>query len=246
MANQIHQKQVWSFFTGAMGLDLGLEEAGLQTSLAVECDADCRGTIRKNRPNILLPDYPSTAPGDVTSISGSDLRNLTGFDDEVFLMIGGPPCQSFSPGGKRAALSDPRGNLIYHYLRLIEEVCPRFFLLENVGNLVTAAIKHRPIDDRPGKQWSLKKYSQKSLQCMDGNLRLEEDELSGSAIRKILNDMRSLGYSLNFGVLNSADYGAPQKRLRFILLGSSHSYAPELPPRSHTEFPGNNEAFEPY
>ena len=79
-------------------------------------------------------------------------------DDDVYLMVGGPPCQSFCPGGKRAALSDPRGNLIYTYLRLVDQVRPRHFLLENVANLVTAAIRHRPIAHRPGKKWNLSSY----------------------------------------------------------------------------------------
>lgn len=63
------------------------------------------------------------------------------------MMLGGPPRQPFSSAGKRAALSDPRGNLVYEYIRLISEVCPRFFVFENVANLVTATLRHRKIKD---------------------------------------------------------------------------------------------------
>ena len=80
------------------------------------------------------------------------------FKGDVFLMVGGPPCQSFSSGGKRAALTDPRGNLIYTYLNLVGQVRPQYFVLENVAQLVTAAVRHRPIAERPGKAWNLSSY----------------------------------------------------------------------------------------
>jgi DNA (cytosine-5)-methyltransferase 1 len=149
---------------------------------------------------------------DIAGLSGKDVRTAADHDGEVFLMVGGPPCQSFSSGGKRAALSDPRGNLIYEYLRLISEIRPQYFVLENVGNLATAALRHRPIKDRPGQHWNLKKY-----QHDDG---LDEDEKSGSAIRQILADVEALDYGVSFGVLDSADFGAAQHRLRFVMIGS--------------------------
>src|SRR5438132_1348555 len=129
---------VWSFFSGAMGLDLGIASEGLEPSLAVEIEPTFCETIAANRPELRM------LQADVSKLSGDDLRRLTG-QDEVDLMVGGPPCQSFCPGGTRAALSDPRGNLIFEYLRLIGEVRPKRFVLENVANLVTAAIRHRPI-----------------------------------------------------------------------------------------------------
>ena len=129
-------------------------------------------------------------------------------------MVGGPPCQSFSPGGKRTSLSDPRGNLIYEYLRLIREVAPRYFIFENVANLTTAALRHRPIAERPGRHWSLKRYDTEWPEGDGSAPPLAEDELSGSAIRQILRDIEQLGYYVTFGVLDAADYGAPQHRLR--------------------------------
>lgn len=216
--------EIWSFFSGAMGLDLGFESAGLRPTLAVERDQWCRKTIALNRPDLdLLPE------GDVTRIDGAALRRHRRFDGEVTLMVGGPPCQSFSTGGKRSGLTDPRGNLIYTYMNLIREVQPRYFVLENVANLVTAALRHRPINERPGKHWSLKKYAGQSAPTEDGIVPLEPDELSGSAIRQLLTDFRELGYEINFGVLNSADFGAPQKRQRLVMLGARGAAPPVLP-----------------
>jgi DNA (cytosine-5)-methyltransferase 1 len=94
---------VVSLFPGGMGLDLGLEEAGIETALAVEVDPFCCATIRTNRTGL---DVWET---DVRQIDGASIRTRLGRPGDVFLMVGGPPCQSFCPGGKRAALSDPRG-----------------------------------------------------------------------------------------------------------------------------------------
>jgi len=216
--------EIWSFFSGAMGLDLGLERAGLGPTLMVENDRWCRETIKSNRPEVDL--HPV---GDVSKLSATSLREHRAFDGEVTLMVGGPPCQSFSTGGKRSALNDPRGNLIYTYMHLIGQVRPRYFVLENVANLVTAALRHRPISKRPGKQWSLKKYGEKGAPREDGIEPLAPDEMSGSAIRQILSDFRELGYAINFGVLNSADFGAPQKRQRLLIIGAKGGQHPSFP-----------------
>jgi DNA (cytosine-5)-methyltransferase 1 len=227
--NQIirQQREVWSFFSGAMGLDLGLEAAGLVPTLANEINSTFCRTVRANRPSLDLIE------GDVSRLSGDDLRKRRDFDGDVFLMAGGPPCQSFSSGGKRAGLNDPRGNLIYEYFRLISEVRPRYFILENVANLTTAALRHRPISERPGKHWSLKRYGGSLNQDLNGVKALEEDEMSGSALRQIVNDATNLGYHITFGVLDAADYGAPQHRLRFVMLGSRDCPAAALPSPTH-------------
>ncbi len=233
-----NRRHIWSFFTGGMGLDVGLGRAGFKTTLAVEVEKDCRRTIQTNRPDIFLPEIPLEAPGDIQGLTGDILRQQANVDGDVFLMHGGPPCQSFCTGGKRAALNDPRGNLIYHYLRMVGEVRPRFFIMENVGSLLTAAIKHRPIKLRPGQHWSLKKYAEGKVKSADGFPPLSKEEMSGSAIRQILKDAKRLGYSLSFGLLNSADFGAPQKRYRFIILGSRDRGSVEFPHPSHSETGG--------
>lgn len=149
-------------------------------------------------------------------------------------MVGGPPCQSFSPGGNRSGLSDPRGNLIYEYMRLISEVRPRYFVFENVANIVTAALRHRPISERPGKKWNLSAYKDNNINGTDGALALDQEEMAGSAIQQILKDYLSIGYQINFGVVDAADYGAAQHRLRFVMLGARDGFlVPQIPTPSH-------------
>ena len=223
----MNNKEIWSLFTGAMGLDLGLEVAGLHTTLANEINPRFCKTIRTNRPSLDLIE------GDVSKLTGESLRNHRGFDGEVYLMVGGPPCQPFSSGGKRSALNDPRGNLIYEYFRLISEIKPRYFVLENVANLVTATLKHRPISKRPGKHWNLKQYNGRQNREIDGVKPLSKDEMSGSALRQIIKDARSLGYYMSLAVVDAADYGVPQHRLRFIMLGSRDYPPPVMPDTTH-------------
>ena len=218
---------VVSLFSGGMGLDLGLEQVGLSATLAVELDAACCQTIRDNRPAL---DVWQT---DMATLTADAVLDRLGRPADVFLMAGGPPCQSFSPGGKRAGLSDPRGNLIYSYLKLVGTVRPRFFVLENVANLVTAALQHRPIADRPGKRWNLSTYKSGG-----GELALKPSELSGTAARQLVADAAGLGYQLSLAVADASEYGAPQKRLRFLLLGSRDGAAPALPPPFHGDRAG--------
>lgn len=209
-----------------MGLDLGLERAGIEVSLAVDVDPYCCKTIRRNRPDI---DIWQT---DVRELGQKGLRERLKTDRDIYLMVGGPPCQSFCPGGKRAALSDPRGNLIYTYLKLIQEARPRYFVLENVANLVTAALRHRPIAKRPGKHWNLSVYGRKGGHGRDA-APMEADELSGSAVRQVIEDVRVLGYQVSFSVVDAADYGAPQHRLRFLMFGARDTSAPSILPPTH-------------
>jgi DNA (cytosine-5)-methyltransferase 1 len=220
-------KPVISLFSGGMGLDLGLEQAGLETTLAIEIDRQCCATIRQNRPKL---DVWET---DVAAITSDDILKRSGNPKEVFLMVGGPPCQSFSSGGKRAGLSDPRGNLIYVYLKHIEAIRPRYFALENVANIVTAALRHRPIAQRPGKKWNLSSYNGKSKPVDGDALPMQAEELSGTAIRQLLADVKQLGYNFSFAVVDAADYGAAQHRFRFVMLGAREGVAPLLPSPTH-------------
>lgn len=219
---------VWSFFSGAMGLDIGFGLAGLPPNLCVEIDPKCCETIRSNRPDVCLVDRS------VCDLTAAELRELTGTFGDVDIVIGGPPCQSFSTGGNRCGLSDPRGNLIFEYLRLVNEIRPRHFLLENVASLVTAALSHRPIKDRPGQRWNLSSYSQQDgSPTADGAAPMQANELGGTAIRRIIDEVRVIGYDVRFGVLDAAEYGAPQHRRRFIMLASRDGAPPPLPRPTH-------------
>lgn len=204
---------VISLFSGAMGLDIGLEQAGFETRVAVECDKHAAQTIRRNRPHI--PVLESKIE-DLTTQQILDAANLK--VGEAFLVIGGPSCQAFSTAGKRQSLSDDRGNLFKHFLRVIHETKPSFFIMENVKGVLSAAIKHRPLKERG-----------------PGFPPLSHDELLGSAFAEIAREIRDLGGYTIFDLLNSADYGAPQKRERIVFIGSLKGLRIDIPKPTHSK-----------
>lgn len=133
---------VISLFSGAGGLDLGLEAAGLTVRLAVERDADCRKTLQRNRPDW---NVSSLHGGDISKFSAAELLSEAGLrPGQVDVVAGGPPCQSFSTIGNGRGSSDPRGKMSLTYLRLISELKPKLFVFENV----TGILRHRSVINR--------------------------------------------------------------------------------------------------
>ena len=132
-----------SFFSGALGLDLGLEEAGLEAVSFNEVEKVFCQTIRLNRPQVKL--YES----DIRELSAKQLlKDHQLKKGELFAVVGGPPCQAFSTAGKRNSLNDDRGNVFIHFIDLIEGLQPKYAVIENVRGLLSAALKHRPHEQR--------------------------------------------------------------------------------------------------
>ncbi|MGD0192879.1 MAG: DNA (cytosine-5-)-methyltransferase [Rhizomicrobium sp.] len=123
-----------SLFTGVGGLDFGFEAAGFRTAAAVEMDATCCRTIRLNRKWPVLE-------GDVHAITSKEILAAAGLRrGEADVLIGGPPCQPFSKSsywvsGDARRLDDPRADTLTAYLRVLRDIQPRMFLLENVPGL---------------------------------------------------------------------------------------------------------------
>lgn len=122
-----------------MGLDLGLEQAGMRTISVCESDKNAQNTIRANRPDVpLFPDISQVTVADVYRATG--LRKTAQID----VVAGGPPCQTFSTAGTRLGLGDVRGNLLLTYVRLVTELRPRYVVLENVRGLLSAKADNKP------------------------------------------------------------------------------------------------------
>lgn len=125
-----------SLYSGAGGLDLGLEAAGFRTRLCVESDEDARQTLRQNRPQWRL-----SQPGDAVTLSPIDaLKQGRLAPGDADLLAGGPPCQPFSKSGywlngDGLRLADPRAVTIARFLDFAEALLPKVVLLENVKGL---------------------------------------------------------------------------------------------------------------
>ena len=207
------RKRFLSLFSGALGLDLGLELSGLEPVAANDIDAVAVKTIKSNRPN--LPVYEC----DARDLNPEDLMSDHDFGPgDLFAMTGGPPCQAFSTAGKRMGLADDRGNVFLHFVELVGIFRPKYLILENVRGLLSCPMSHRPHSMRGA-----------GFPSLDG------DEIGGGALAFILNRLVDFGYSIDFDLYNVAMFGVPQIRERVVLLGARDGTAPPKLMPTHDE-----------
>jgi len=133
-----------SLFSGGGGLDIGLEVAGFKTYCCIEKDFHSCNTLRSNRDlgaklgihNFL--DKATIIEDSICNVSGRRILEVSDLkENEVSLVYGGPPCQAFSIFGKRKGLEDERGTLLWEFVRIVNEIKPKAFILENVSGLKT-------------------------------------------------------------------------------------------------------------
>lgn len=190
--------KVISLFSGAGGLDIGFRDSGFETAVLVERDSACCRTLRTNMPGVPVIE------GDINDIStkailaAGHLKPL-----EAALVVGGPPCQSFSLAGKRMGLNDPRGKLVLEFIRVVREALPVGFVMENVRGL--ANWEH-------GR--ALDAIIEEATQPI---------EFGGHTYR----------YEVTYKILNSASYGAPQFRERIFIVGNRMHVPFRFPSPTH-------------
>lgn len=193
-----------SLFSGAMGLDIGLQQAGIDIEIGQDFNVSCINTIRTNGHKALLGDISKIEPEEI--LSAADMTF-----GEPFLICGGPPCQPFSTAGKRLGINDPRGSLFREYVRMIDIIRPRFFVMENVKGLMSS-----PLKDENGK------------------------DTHGKVLDVILEEFSKLNYKTVYGVLDSVNYGVPQFRERFVMIGSRDNENIFLPIPTHFQMHQNS------
>ncbi|MBF0605526.1 MAG: DNA (cytosine-5-)-methyltransferase, partial [Nitrospirae bacterium] len=238
---------VISLFSGAMGLDIGLHKTGRFDILAcVEKEHSFCNTIRMNKEAGRLGQQLTVFEGDITNIDPARVLSATGLKPgELDLLVGGPPCQAFSTAGKRGTLQDPRGTLLWDFLRFVEYMKPRMFLMEKVRGLLSAALHHRPIAARPEQ---------------GGPPRSPEEE-PGSVVRLFADDLMRVeggGYHMDCFEVNAVNYGAPQLRERVLFIGNRLGFQVDFPNPTHGQpsttihsqlafdFVGDNVGLEPW
>ncbi|GLU51064.1 DNA cytosine methyltransferase [Dyadobacter frigoris] len=195
-----------SFFSGAGGMDIGFDYAGFENIASVEVNELFCDTLRTNYPNHLVIGPPNYT-GDVKDreVIASLLQNQLGISspfDGVF--HGGPPCQPFSiASNQRFSKSD-------------ENFKRKGFEDKEKGNLLEDYI------------WFIKKFQPKAfiIENVPGLNKIDD----GAGLNKLLETLTSIGYTIsNPQVVNAADYGVPQKRLRLLIVGTRSKFKFEYP-----------------
>lgn len=195
--------KVISLFSGAGGMDIGFGMAGFETVVAVEYDKSCCETLKKNNPNL------NVIQGDISNITTSKILDTGGLKvTEPALVIGGPPCQSFSLAGKRMGMEDSRGKLVLEFIRIVRESLPKVFVMENVKGMVN---------------WQKGKAIQAIM-----------NEIS----EPIYFENKLYSYDVNIAVLNAANYGAAQFRERVFLVGNRLGKRFQFPEPTHCKQSG--------
>lgn len=164
-------------FCGAGGLGLGLQQAGFDILLSFDIDELCIKTIKENKKYF---DHPAVV-SDVSDMLNGKALKLCGLKrGDLFLLAGGPPCQGFSIQ-RRGTDTDPRNQLVFKYAQLVDELFPKYFLMENVTGIA-------------GKR---------------GKTILEQ----------LLDELKAVGYEVHIKLLDAQEYGVPQRRKRYIIVG---------------------------
>ena len=192
-----------SLFSGAGGLDLGIEAAGFVTRLCTDIDDfSCRTlNLNKSRQHGKFLQQAAIAQRNIKEYSTEEiLKDARLTREQVDLVYGGPPCQAFSVFGKRQGINDPRGTLLWDYIRVIHEIQPRSFIFENVAGILT-------VDG--GRVFDMLKAALET------------------------NDSGERCYNLSYALFNTAAYGIPQYRQRVIIYGVRCHEAIPLPAETH-------------
>ena len=181
-------------FAGCGGVSLGLINAGWKGTFAIEHNADAFNTyktnlISNNKQFFSWPQWLPIEPISITSFLDQYGDNLNNLKGTVDLLAGGPPCQGFSLAGRRTH-NDPRNALTDEYLRIVEKLNPRILVFENVQGYT-----------QPFKKNGDEKYKNIPYSFL------------------IIERLERLGYKSFTKIVNLSDYGIPQTRKRFILVG---------------------------
>ncbi len=168
------QKTGIDIFSGAGGLSLGAEWAGIRVSYAIEIEKNSAETYQRNHPNtnVIINDIRDINPKKLTK------------ENKTFILFGGPPCQGFSTSNRKTRNEKNSNNSLFQeFLRFVSELSPKWILFENVEGIVN--------------------YN------------------NGKTLKQIKKSLMDIGYHLSDGVLYASDYGVPQKRNRYFIVGNN-------------------------
>lgn len=192
-----------SIFSGAGGLDLGLDHAGFERLLSIELDSVCVDTLIKNgtqKNTIINKNIEQCSSAEIAK--WASLGNTKTLD----LLVGGPPCQPFSKSsfwinGDTSRMNDPRSTTLKEFMRVVRDLKPNNVLIENV-----VGIKFKDKDE--GYKYICEEFDK-------------------------INENEETNYNLIVSKINAADYGVPQKRERIFLFANIKGKNFQMPEPTH-------------
>ena len=255
--------KVLDLFSGCGGLSQGFEQAGFEIVAGNDILEYAGKTYMGNHPNTKF------FLGDITkkNIKQQIINYMKEKGCEV--IIGGPPCQAYSLAGLRDP-NDPRGKLFEEYVEIVKELQPKIFVMENVKGILTMKHERDNLTKEEKEELEeLRNYEKEKAELLllrkqhknntekykFTNLdekRIEEPKEKIKFLKehlgncqekvtdKIINRFNLLGYDVKFKLLNSANYGVPQKRERVIFIGKKKDGKITHPIPTHSEKGENN------
>lgn len=197
-------------FAGCGGLSLGLYNSGLWKGIfAIEKSPDAFETLKFNlidkHSHFNWPEWLPVENHDIREVISNYRSNLMGLRDKVDLIAGGPPCQGFSSAGRRVE-SDERNKLIDSYIKFIRTVQPKVIFFENVKGFTQQFDKNK-VKGRIYSEYVKSSLSRKTIDCS--------------------------GYDVYGKLVNFSEFGVPQKRTRFILVGIRKDFKSDISPEQY-------------
>ena len=246
---------VIDLFSGCGGLNEGFKRADFKTLVSNDIWAPAKDTFEKNN---TTTDF---VLGDITK---KDIRDkIISLGKNADVIIGGPPCQAYSMAGARD-VDDPRGRLFEDYVRIVKEIRPKYFVMENVMGLISMEHDRPNLNLKDQKKLDeiknlekkksefllkrkqskntkkIKFYESDEIKLEEIKEKLKKKKLMTSTLRaKVTETIKKrfakLGYDVQIQVLNAANYGVPQKRQRVIVIGGLEGNPIKFPEPSYQE-----------
>lgn len=265
---------VLELFGGCGGLGYGFHQQNFNIVCANELEQSIANTYINNFKDTKV------VVGDITKNEIKEKIYETFTNKNCDVIVGGPPCVAYSMSGKRNS-RDPRGQLFKDYIKMVEKLRPKMFVMENVKGILTVnhdketltdkekvladeyyLIEKQKIDlDEKSKKFTKdksefnkgiqngyceKEHSEhkKKLDILKKKLKKLDKNVSQFRIsvpEKITNNFNKIGYKVEFKLLNSADFGVPQRRERVIFIGvdNNTNHKINYPIETHNK-EGNN------
>jgi len=203
------------FFAGAGGLSCGFTQAGYRVALANDFEDVCVRTYRFNHPEL-----PSN------KVIKNDIRVIVDsiddyIDESVDIVVGGPPCQGFSPANQQRIIDDPRNELYKYYIKAVSIICPKFVVMENVRGMLSVADQvvedYRAIKaQKDGSEYSYD-ISYRLLNSVNFGVAQSRERLIYIAIRNDVAKEKGITPELLFQEIENSCQGKPHFNLSAAL-----------------------------